>query len=103
MIKIKKTIGLDKESCDLLKKKQNEERKVSGDGTDRLLSITFERALIQFYNIIDERLEPPCNEVVKRQTVYISLDSNSKYNELAFRYGYNLQELANLIIKTIYG
>ena len=103
MAKIKKMVGLDRESALLLKNQQIKTRQEIGDHSKRLLSMCFESALILFYDTIEERIEPKTGEITKRQTVYITPRSNSKFNELAFRYGYTLQDLANLIIKRIYG
>jgi len=101
--KIKKMVGLDKESALLLKNQQIKERQKIDDSNKRLLSMCFENALILFYDTVDERLEPNTGKITKRQTIYLSPRSNAKFNELAFRHNYVLQDLANIIIKKIYG
>jgi len=102
MVKIKKSIGLDKKSCNIIKKKQQQIRRLRKNNSERLISEIFENAIVLFYNKINEKLDPFNKEIIKRQTVYITEESNAKYNELAFKYKYNLQQLANLIIRTAY-
>ena len=102
MLNVKKTIGLDQKSLDLLLKKQKELREERNSPNEMLLSLLFERAIITFYETAGEKLDATHGPIVKRQTVYIDPKTNAKYNELAFRYGYRLQELTNLAIKTIY-
>jgi len=103
MDKIKKMVGLDRESALLLKNQQIKVRQEIDDHSKRLLSMCFENALILFYDTVDKRLDPKTGEITKRQTIYLSPRSNGKFNELAFRYNYTMQDLANLVIKNIYG
>ena len=97
--KIKKTIAIDEKSLNILKHWEKKLRESLKDDNARLISSIFEKSLIYFYNTITERKEPNNDATVKRQTVYISKNSNSKYNELAFKYNYSLTELSNLIIR----
>ena len=103
MKKVKKSIGLDEESYNILKKNEQKSRKLSNDYTLQLLSALFEDAIIAFSKKSSiEGTKRAHGKIIKRQTVYISEKVNWIYNKLAFEYQCTLQELANAIIKTAY-
>lgn len=100
MKKIKKIIGLDENSYETLKKMAEREVESTNCPHGRYLSLVFERGFLEFYKTIKKRLDADHGPITQRQTIYLSEDANSKYNETAFKYGYTSQELANLILKT---
>jgi len=102
MEKIKKTIGLNQESYQLLKDKEQEIREYHDNFNLRLLSALFENAINVFYKKFKEKINFDYKNIIKRQTVYISKETNGIYNKLAFQHNYTLQELANLIIISVY-
>lgn len=102
MYKVKKLIGLDKESYDLIKKKQDDIRKSGFYSDNRRVSSLFDEAILLFSKKKHAEFKLNNGKIVKRQTVYISEKANGIYNKLAFECGITLQQAANLIVKAAY-
>jgi len=66
------------------------------------MSSLFEKAIKRFFENLPVQIVNTGKEKIRRQTFYISEESNAKMNKLAFENGFLQQELSCLIIKTVY-
>lgn len=102
MKKIKKTIGLDEQSYELIKAQVKKELENFKGNDKRLISSVFEKAIRKFSEKTKMLSEPINGKIVKRQTIYLSEEMNSKFNKLVFKHGYTIKRFSNFIIKTVY-